>query len=568
MTASVSFAVPDWWERLQRGETPIPALPLDERKARRAVALFNSLRLPDVKGKPTLAEAGADWFRQMLAATFAAEDPVTGRPLVREVMCLVPKKNNKTTGAAALGLTALMLSDRPNAQMSIIGPTKLVAQRCFDQAWGMIKSDKRLADLFHVQDHRKTITRLKTGAVLKVTTMSMDVVTGEIPALTILDELHVMAADRDAGRVIAQIEGGMITDPDAKLITITTQSDVEPQGVFKAKLERARGIRDGTIKSAGGMLPVLYEFPESVQIDPAQPWLDPATWPAVLPNLGLSVQLDLLQELFEKNRQEGKAALRIWASQHLNVQVGLGTQDGRWIAADYWPSAADPTLTLEAFLDRVEVAVAGGDAGGADDLFALALAGRCRETRRVLTWAHAWCLETVLERRKDIAVRLEDLAAAGDLTITPTAFEHVEGFADHCEMIEAAGLFPKERAIGLDPYGIAALMQELIGRGFAEEKLVGVGQGFKLNGAIKGIERRLVDGTLVHGGQPLMDWCIGNAKAELRGNNTMVTKALAGSAKIDPVVALFNAMILMDMNPQLPVSVDYGAFLDNAVLVA
>jgi phage terminase large subunit-like protein len=563
--SDISFAVPDWWEMLQAGRTPIPELPRDEVRARRAVALYNSLRLPDVPGKPRLAEAGGDWFRDIIGSTFGAQDPDTGMPLVREVFCMVPKKMSKTTNAGALGLTALMVNERPNAQMSILGPTQKIALRCFDQAAGMIAADERLQSLFHVQDHLKTIKRLKTGAKLKITTFSMDVATGEIPALTILDELHLIAQDRDAARVIAQLEGGMITNAEAKLISITTQSDVEPMGVFAEKLTRARRIRDGEI-DAGGMLPILYEFPEAMQIDRDKPWMNPKTWPAVLPNLGLSVQLPLLEQLFKQARDGGRDKLRIFASQHLNVQVGVGTQDGRWTAADDWDRNALPDLAgltglelLEAILDMAEVAVVGGDVGGRDDLFAITVAARMADDPRVVVvWSHAWCLETVLDLRKDIAVRLTDMEKIGDVTITETAAEQVTGFVDVCDMVRERDLLPPRLAIGLDPYGAAALVGELQARGYsianegALGQVFGVSQGYKLNGAIKGIERRLVDGTLRHGNQPLLAWTMSNAKATLRGNNTIITKEQAGSGKIDPVVAMFNAMILMDMNPSAP----------------
>lgn len=550
MPLDISFAVPDWWERLQRGETPMPQLPLNEAKARKAVALYDSLRLPDVRGKPRLKEAGAEWFREIVRAALAAEHPETGDKLVNEVFILVPKKNSKTTNSAALGLTALMLSDIPNAEMVILGPTQKIASRCFRQARGMIKADPRLGRLFHISDNEKRITRLKTGAQLSVKTFDMDVIGGDIPVLVIVDEEHLIAAKRFAKRIMAQIRGGMITNPDALLVIITTQSDVEPIGVFKDDLAMARAVRDGEITEGGGLLPCLYEFPEEVQLDEEKPWLDPKMWGLVLPNLGYSVLLPLLQRLFLQEQRKGKDSLRIWASQHLNIQVGMGTQDGRWIAADDWPSCKrDGLADLDEIIALSDVMVVGGDVGGSDDLFSFGALGRHRETRHWMFWTHCWCLEKVYDLRPDIAVRLDEYRDAGELTVTDTSQEQVEKFVDLTDRIMEAGRFPKEDAIGLDPYGVAALEAELLGRGYPPEMIYGVSQGYRLNGAIKGLTRRMHDRTILHGGQGIMSWMMGNAKALQRGNNVMVTKELAGSGKIDGLISLFNGAVLMDLDP-------------------
>ena len=411
--------------------------------------------------------------------------------------------------------------------------------------------------MFHVQEHLSKITRIKTGAVLKVKTFDMNVVTGEIPTLTIIDEEHVIAGKSFAKRVMSQIRGGMITNPNALLVIITTQSDVEPMGVFKEDLERARKIRDGEISRGVRTLAVLYEFPEAMQLDEARPWEDPENWALVLPNLGRSIQMNLLHDLYLAEKENGPVALRIWASQHLNIQVGMGTHDHRWVGADYWIQNGRPELDLDAILEQSDVAVVGADVGGADDLFGLAVIGRHKETRRWMTWVRAWASPTVLERRKKIAVKLEEFAGQHDLILEKDTSRHITEAVDICDQVRAAGILPAANAIGLDPAGAAALRDELGARGFSlpgengpAAEVIGIGQGWRLHGAVIGMERRLLDETLVHCDQPLMNWCVANAKTERRGNNIYITKAQAGVAKIDPLIALINAAMLMDLNPQ------------------
>src|SRR5262245_343792 len=102
-----SFACPDWEERLRRGKSLVPDLPLDADQSKRAVDIFNKLRLPDVPGNPQMKDAAGPWMRDTVRAIFGSL--VDGVRMIPEVFAMVPKKNSKTTGGAAITLTALLM---------------------------------------------------------------------------------------------------------------------------------------------------------------------------------------------------------------------------------------------------------------------------------------------------------------------------------------------------------------------------------------------------------------------------------------------------------------------------
>jgi phage terminase large subunit-like protein len=549
-----SFACPDWAERLADGRSLMPDLPLDVDAAAKAMRAFNTLRLPDVAGFPALADAAGDWQREPVGALFGSIDE-SGRRRVQQVFELVPKKSNKTTGAAAKMMTALILETSPQQAYRLYGPTQAISDRAFAQAEGMIRADDELQKRFQIQTHLKTIRCLQTESTLKVQTFDERIVTGEIIKGALIDEVHILGKVHYASRVLGQLTGGMIARPDAFLYYITTQSDEPPAGVFKELLTLARGIRDGRVNGkAATLLPLLYEFPEELQTArpkvPGEPWAweDSSLWHRVLPNLGRSIRLDVLETSFAEAKAKGEVELRRWASQHLNIEIGLGMHAARWRGADHWEPRADKALTLDELLRRSEVVVAGVDGGGLDDLFALVIMGRCRETRAWLVWTRAWVNPSVLDLRKDIASRLQDFVDAGDLVLAEGDAD-VEAIAELLAEVRETGLMPEDRSVGLDPQSIGDLVDALKQRGFEDSELVAVGQGYRLFSAVSSCERRLAAGTMFHGGQDLLTWAVGNCKAEQRGNAVVIEKTVAGKAKIDPVIAMLNAAKLMERGP-------------------
>lgn len=515
------------------------------------MAVFTSLRIVDLPGQPTFGEASEEWLLDFAAAVFGAFNPETARQLITEYMLLISKKNTKSTLAAGIMLTELACGFRHYDRNLILAPTKEVAGNSFDPAVGMIEADEELKALLHHQDHLKLITHREMKSTLKVLAADSATVAGTKASRVLVDELWLFGEMANADAMLKEATGGQVSRPEGYTIYLTTQSDKPPAGVFKSKLALFRDVRDGKVLDRR-KLPVLYEYPDEMVANGDH--LKPENFYITNPNLGRSVTQEWLEEKTAEADQGEAGPRAVHYAKHLNVEIGVGLRHDAWIGGTYWEGAkADPELwdgSLEQFLEICEVAVSGIDGGGLDDLLGLALLGRHRVTKQWLLWCHAWAQEDVFERRKDIVSRLNDFIDEGTLTRCTAPTQDLIEVADLLERVKDAGLFPEQAAIGLDPQGVTPLVDELAGRGFTAEQMLAVIQGFRLSAAVWGTERKLKDGTFVHAGQALMAWCAGNAKAEQRGNAVLITKQVAGKAKIDPLVAAFNAVMLMTRNPE------------------
>ncbi|MGN5373272.1 terminase large subunit [Sphingomonas hankookensis] len=538
--------------------------PLFPEMAEEALGIFKSLRIVDVPGRPTFGDACEEFVFDFVAAIFGAQDPQTGRRVIWEFMLLISKKNSKSTIAAGIMVTALILNFRENAELLVLAPTKEVAGNVFDPAAAMVRADPELLKILKPIDHEKRIKHLVKGAELKVVSADSGVVSGKKAAFVLVDELWEFGKDPKAAAMLMEATGGRVSRPEGFVIYLTTHSDNEPRGVFKEKLDTFRGIRDGTIVNRR-KLGMLYEWPPHMLESEA--YLDPANFYITNPNIGRSVDAEYIEEKLAEARTGEPGTLQIFLSKHLNVEIGTRLSRDQWTGGEFWDKAVDASLLdLDRFLARCEVVVAGIDGGGLDDLLGLALLGREKGSKRWLLWSRAWAWSIVWDRRRDIATKLDELVAEGSLIRCemPTGgsidmtrdddddlTEDVRGVADVLERVQKAGLFPAEGAIGLDPVGVAAIVDELATREFdGERQLKAISQGYKLSSAIKSSARKLGARTLRHGGTAMMQWCVGNAKMEPRGASAVAIVKRSASAKIDPLAAFFNAVMLMTENPE------------------
>jgi phage terminase large subunit-like protein len=538
-------ACPDWGERLVRRRPIVPG-PLFPEEAAAGLAVFNSLRIMDAAGGPLVGDASRPWIQQLGGAIFGSYNPDTGRRLITEYLVSVAKKNWKSGFAAGVMLTMLVRNWRYAADMTILAPTKDVADKAFKPVVEMIRADNELNRLLHVKESQRIVMHRTMRSNLQVITG--DSATGSKAGVVLVDELWEFGSIANAADILREATGGLASRPEGFVLYLTTQSEKPPAGVFKEKLRFARAVRDGTIH-APWFLPALYEYPAQMLKEKA--WRDRKTWYITNPNLGASVDEAFLEREWQKAEDGG--AFAGFLAKHLNVEPGDALQTDHWAGAPGWiAGAGGPRIELKDLFERCDAFAVGIDAGGANDWMGLAVIGREISTRRWLGWTRAWVHEKALDYFKDEVPRWRDFEADGDLVIVERMGKDVDQVVEVVLQVQATGRLVK---IGMDPNGAAKILNEaLVFAGVDEQLLIGIGQGWRMHGVCKLLERKLVDSTFAHGGQAMMTYCVGNARVESRGNASWITKAVS-KGKIDPLMALLDAAECMALAPA-PVDVD------------
>jgi hypothetical protein len=171
----------------------VPDLPLFQSEAQRALRVFKRLRLPDVIGTPTMAEACGEWFqadrrgavRLLRPGDQPADDP--------GVLPGDPEKERKKLKRRRVMVWRLIVNRRPEGEFLLDRADEGDRRHRVQAGVGTIKLDDELEKKFHIQRHIRKITHRETGATLQIKAADTDVITGSKAVGTMIDETHVFA---------------------------------------------------------------------------------------------------------------------------------------------------------------------------------------------------------------------------------------------------------------------------------------------------------------------------------------------------------------------------------------
>ena len=456
----------------------------------------------------------APWQRKLVCNLFGWQR-TDARRRYRYVWLEAPRKSGKTTLAAALGLYMLVVDPEPGAEIVIAAADIKQAMICFSIATEMIARDPDLSSLCRVHKH---VISYK-DAHLRIVSSRAEQKHGENISCLIFDELHLQPS-----RVL---HDALITSMAARndpLVLYLTTAGWDPTSLAWEFHSYARKIQDGLIDDPSWLVAMFGAEPDA-------DWTDPRVWADAHPGLGVSVAEDFLRQECARALQT-PGFIRSFRRLYLNI---WSEKSSIWLDVRQWDACGDAPLALEALAGRE--CYAGLDLSSTADLTALVLMfpdpdGGCT----VLPFA--FCPETTLvERtRKENAAYLEwhekgyVIATPGNVVDYNAILAKIRELAETYHLVE----------IAYDRWNASMLINELTADGFT---CVPVPQTpTVMNAPMRELERLAAEGTLRHGGHPVLRWCAGNTAVEMSANGDIKPARGKSVDKIDLMVALLMAL--------------------------
>lgn len=497
----------------------LPTSHYDEAKANHAVRFIENLS--HTKGK----WAGKrfwllPWQEQIIRDIFGVvkED---GNRQFRTAYIEIGKKNGKSELAAAVALYLLFADGEPSAEVYGAAADRQQASIVFDVANQMVKQTPALLKRSKIMAATKRIVNYANAGYYQVLSAEVGSKHGISPSGIILDEVHAQP-NRKLYDVLTKGSGDAREQP---LFFLITTAGTDKESICYELHTKAKDILDGR-KIDHTFYPVVYGLTDE------DDWQKEENWYKANPSLGQTIQIDRVRDAYHDALQN-PAEENVFKQLRLNMWVASLT---RFIPEQIYDLGNTP-IDMEALKGRD--CYGGLDLSSTGDITAFVLMFPPRtEGEQYIMLPFFWIPEDT------IPIRVRRASVPYDVWHQLGLIEATEGNVIHYgfieKFIEDLGKKYHILEIAFDRWGATQMVQDLEGMGFT---VVPFGQGFKdMSPPTKEFYKLLMEGKIVHGGNPVMRWMAGNVVVDRDpAENIKPTKAKSPE-KIDGIVAAIMAL--------------------------
>lgn len=497
----------------------LPTSHYDKKKADRAVTFIENLC--HTKGK----WAGTPfwllpWQEQLIRDIFGIVKP-DGNRQFRTAFVEICKKVGKSELAAAVALYLLYADNEPSAEVYGAAADRQQASIVFDVAKQMVEMSPALMKRSKLMGTTKRIVNYGNAGYYQVLSAEVGGKHGFSVSGLVFDEIHTQP-NRQLYDVLTKGSSDARQNP---LHFIITTAGNDRHSIAYELHTKAVDILEGR-RVDPTFYPVVYGLKDD------EDWEDEANWYKVNPSLGYTVDIERLRDAYREAKQNPADEITFkWLRCNMWVSSTVA-----WIPDAIYMRGNEP-IDMDALAGRD--CYAGLDLSSTGDITALVLIFPPRdEEEKYVLLPYFWIPEETIPRRvKANSVPYDIWEKQGYIMST-------EGNVIHYDFIEKFIMDLSEKyhilEIAVDRWNATQMIQNLEGEGFT---IVPFGQGFSsMSAPTKEFYRLLMEGRIIHGGNPVLRWMAGNVVIDTDpAGNIKVTKAKS-KEKIDGIVAAIMAL--------------------------
>jgi phage terminase large subunit-like protein len=461
----------------------------------RAVKFIKALRHPK-SNLPKKQFQLDPWMERIIRRVYGDTLPSKQRR-IKTVFMLIGRGNRKTTLAAAIELLHTVGPERvPRGLAVSIANDRDQARLTLDEMAGIIGAHPRLVEATRIQSTNNRITHEKSGAQYRA--MSADAATahGRTPSLAFVDELH----EFKKGDLYYAITSGL-NKTAGSLLWIATTAGVGQTTIAWDVYEYAKRVADGTVVD-DSFLPILFQAADDAD------WRDEQVWRDTNPGLAHGYpDIDGLRK-FVRESEHRPAQREVFKRLHLGMWLDGAAAPAFDLAV--WDEGNTPFNIADLEGSKAWIGV---DLSKVTDLCAVSAAIQMppaandnEPPNRFALHVRSFAPEEGIRKRSDVDhVPYVLWRDQGYLTATPG--DTVDLGIVESAIRELCELFDVQE-IAFDRWSARQMMDSLAEDGLP---VVEFPQNLATFAApVIEFEKALFERRLVHGGNPLLRWCVGN----------------------------------------------------------
>ena len=463
-------------------------------------------------GQPLILE---EWQRKIVGDIFGWKHKDTGLRQYRTVFIAVPRKNGKSTMAAAIGIYMTFADSERGSEIISAAGDRAQAGIVFDIAKQMILNNPELSKRANV--FRNSITNEAKGNFYKAISSDSKTKHGLNCNCVIFDELHTQP-NRDLWDTLLTSTGAR---RQPLTIAITT-SGYDRQTICYEIYEYAKKIKDKILEDTS-FYSAIFEAEDTDDIQ------DPKVWKKANPNYEISLR----KEYMERESQRAidtPSYLNTYKRLHLNIWTDSLTA---WIGTKEWELCKGP---IDMKKLKGKKCWAGLDLASTRDISALVLL--FKEDEKFLVVPYFFVPKENAKKRSE-KDKVDYVTWINQGYIIGTEGDVADYNFIQQKIIELKDQYDIQ-AICYDRWNASQLVINLQDEGV---EMDGFGQGYKsMSAPTKEFEKLILGKQIQHDGNPVMNWMLSNvAIMEDPAGNIKCAKNKS-KEKIDGIISTIMAL--------------------------